>query len=117
MLLAPITGFAQDGKTKALEMHELQFADIPGAVTFTQPEFIKLNNGELISIAKYGNAYPTVFDYDNDGLNDLLVGEFGGGDNANLLVYKNVGTASAPEYAEAFYATDTKGDKLYILGS
>ncbi len=115
-MIAPLCS-AQDGNTPPLDIRELHFSSIPGAGTFSQPEFLKFENGDYISVAKYGIAYPAVIDWDNDGLMDLLVGEFGGGKNANLMVYRNIGTASQPKYEEGFYATDTKGEKLYIFGS
>src|SRR5262249_48314998 len=43
-----------------------------------------------------GHAAPLVVDFDGDGKNDLLVGQFGDG---ILWVYKNVGTNAKPQYA------------------
>ncbi len=44
-----------------------------------------------------GHAAPFVADFDGDGVNDLLVGQFGDG---ILWVYKNVGTNANPKYAK-----------------
>ncbi len=43
-----------------------------------------------------GHAAPLVVDFDGDGKNDLLVGQFGDG---ILWIYKNVGTNAQPKYA------------------
>jgi hypothetical protein len=44
-----------------------------------------------------GHAAPSVADFDGDGVNDLLVGQFGDG---ILWVFKNVGTNANPKYAK-----------------
>ncbi len=43
-----------------------------------------------------GHAAPFVGDFDGDGVNDLLVGQFGGG---LLWIYRNEGTNAAPKLA------------------
>ena len=43
-----------------------------------------------------GHAAPLVVDFDRDGKNDLLVGQFGEG---ILWFYKNLGTNEQPKYA------------------
>jgi hypothetical protein len=43
-----------------------------------------------------GHAAPLVVDFDGDGKNDLLVGQFGDG---ILWFYKNIGTNARPQYA------------------
>jgi hypothetical protein len=40
-----------------------------------------------------GHAAPLCVDFDGDGIQDLLVGQFGAG---KLRIYKNTGTAKAP---------------------
>ncbi len=39
-------------------------------------------------------------DWDGDGLKDLLIGQDGPGGDDNLVLYKNIGTASKPAFAE-----------------
>ena len=43
-----------------------------------------------------GHAAPFVGDFDGDGVNDLLVGQFGGG---VLWIYRNEGTNARPKLA------------------
>ena len=44
-----------------------------------------------------GHAAPCVTDFDGDGKQDLLVGQFGGG---VLRIFRNEGTAAEPRLAE-----------------
>lgn len=43
-----------------------------------------------------GHAAPWVADFDGDGVRDLLVGQFGSG---KLRIYRNRGSAKAPEFS------------------
>jgi hypothetical protein len=43
-----------------------------------------------------GHAAPFVYDWDGDGVKDLLVGQFGGG---ALWIFRNEGTNAAPKLA------------------
>jgi hypothetical protein len=52
-----------------------------------------------------GHAAPLVVDFDGDGKNDLLVGQFGDG---ILWFYKNVGTNEHPQYAAGVKFKDGK---------
>jgi len=54
-----------------------------------------------------GHAAPLVVDFDGDGKNDLLVGQFGDG---ILWVYKNVGTNAQPKYAAGVKFMEGKWD-------
>jgi hypothetical protein len=58
--------------------------------------FIVQANGKPIKL-KIGHAAPTMADFDGDGKNDLLVGEFSGG---GIRFYKNMGTPAEPKFTE-----------------
>ena len=51
-------------------------------------------DGKAIDVP-VGHAAPHFVDFDGDGLQDLLVGQFGQG---RLRIYKNVGKAGAPAF-------------------
>jgi hypothetical protein len=54
-----------------------------------------------------GHACPYVCDFDGDGVNDLLVGQFGEG---ILWIYRNEGTNSAPKLAAGVKFKDGADD-------
>ena len=61
--------------------------------SFLQDEMIDLGKG----------SYPAFFDYNGDGLDDLVVGNYGYHVNNNnpissLALFENIGTSSFPEY-------------------
>jgi hypothetical protein len=51
--------------------------------------------GEVLDVEHMGHAAPFVGDFNNDGVRDLLVGEFYKG---RLRIYENVCTESAPRF-------------------
>jgi hypothetical protein len=51
--------------------------------------------GAPIDVAGYRGAAPFVGDFDGDGLNDLLVGQY---DQGRLRIYRNVGTRDKPRF-------------------
>ncbi len=52
---------------------------------------------------------PTIYDLDNDGLDDLITGDYYG----NFKFYKNVGTKSNPKY-NGFEFIMAEGEKAVI---
>ncbi len=110
--------FSQDISFKSLNLRNIIGSDVPGASGIDDFKLLSVENGEIISIGKAGNAYPLLFDWNRDGLKDLLVGDFGGGKLSNIRVYLNKGTANSPVWSsEWFYAEDTEGKRLFIMGS
>jgi hypothetical protein len=60
-----------------------------GAMAFSIPQVqLKDNNGNFITVPNYST--PELFDLDNDGLTDLIIGQ----GNGPLLYYRNIGTAN-----------------------
>jgi hypothetical protein len=54
-----------------------------------------------------GHAAPFVYDFDGDGIKDLLVGQFGDG---LLWIYRNEGTNSEPKLAAGVKFKEGKED-------
>lgn len=107
------SGFAQ-----RFEVKPVKYNDIEGAITFKQPQIVVDNKDNPIYVEKTGHASPILYDWDKDGKDDLLIGEFGGGNSANLVIHLNIGKKKKPVFSsEGVYALDANGDKLYIMGS
>lgn len=96
----------------------IEYTDIKGSHKLGQPYFLRDDKGNPFFVEKYGNAYPAIFDFNRDGKEDLLIGEFGGGKSANLLAFSNIGENKKPVFSsEGNYLTDINNDNLYILGN
>ncbi|WP_164121831.1 FG-GAP repeat domain-containing protein [Sphingobacterium sp. xlx-130] len=88
------------------------FANFGLAQQFEKPVPLKLTNGELL-IVESTHASPYIYDFNKDGLDDLLVGEFGneptkGGTTASYVkskcrIYINKGSNEKPAYEDFFY--------------
>lgn len=75
-------------------LHYYQNTGGGGAMNFSTPPVIQMTDhtGALIQVSSYSTPY--LFDVDNDGLLDLLVGQRMGG----MLYYKNIGTSAVPNF-------------------
>jgi hypothetical protein len=85
--------------------------------TFAEP--IRLTANDAVIDVTTGHAAPYVYDFNGDGIRDLLVGEFGDGDfrgdvhisgsashgwaNGRLRIYLNSGTNTNPRFTEWTY--------------
>lgn len=65
------------------------------AIPSDLPMGVKLEAGGAPIDVEVGHAAPYFVDFDDDGVKDLLVGQFGGG---KLRIYKNVGSNSEPKF-------------------
>lgn len=78
-------------------VHALLACVLPLATGLAQglePPFRLEAEGKPIAV-DVGHAHPFLYDWDGDGLKDLLVGQFGDG---KLRIYRNVGTNQKPVY-------------------
>ncbi|MBN4082921.1 VCBS repeat-containing protein [bacterium AH-315-A23] len=91
--------------------------DIPGAPKLGKPQLIM---GDTAPVWGGGNGWaaPAVYDWNNDGKKDLLIGEFGSGVESigmsigNFVrVYQNEGTDENPKFSDSYsYARGMKGE-------
>ena len=66
------------------------FADLPD---FASPFFVQANGVDLVVSSSIPD--PCVVDWDGDGVKDLVIGHFAGG---NVRFYPNSGTNAAPVF-------------------
>ncbi len=94
-------------------LKELISTPIAGAPALLQPMRIDGLKRE-IRTEKHGLIYPAIYDWNHDGKDDLLVGEFETGEKGSYIkVYLNEGSNKTPKYSgDFFYATDIKGDTI-----
>ena len=73
---------------------------------------------EAADIDVLGYSVPSLADWDNDGLDDLIVGEGSGSyPAAKVRIYINTGAASEPQFGEFFYARYADDSDLTCPGS
>jgi hypothetical protein len=105
--LVSLVSWAQMQYT-ATSFPEFKVTSIPGAPSLTAPKLLTGENGDPLITEGYGTAAPAFYDWDGDGLKDLLVGEFGSGAEAGryignfIRVYLNIGTADSPVFGGDF---------------
>lgn len=108
---------------------KLQNKAIPGSPKLGQPILMKSENFPIKS-GGMGWIDPVLFDWNNDGKLDLLVGEFISNRSvpardadpklkgSHIRVYLNVGTKEAPVYKDEFiWAQDKTGAYLNVITS
>jgi hypothetical protein len=89
-----------------------------GRGSFATPEsgldkpFKVAADGKPIDV-EVGHAAPLMYDWDKDGLPDLLVGQFGKG---KLRVYKNVGEKNKPAFKDFVFAQAGGADATVPAG-
>jgi hypothetical protein len=81
--------------------------DMDAVLNLGPKEFIQADG---IDIEVPGYSVPSFVDWNNDNLNDLIVGEGGGFEEAKVRVYLNVGTESEPQFSDYFYVQSNGSD-------
>jgi len=84
----------------------LAFADLPG---FREPVIIQAD-GINIDVGVISD--PFMVDWDVDGLNDLLVGQFSPG---KVSFFKNIGTNQDPEFTFSYYLQADGADIAVLI--
>jgi predicted AlkP superfamily phosphohydrolase/phosphomutase len=88
--------------TLVMSFSVLNFAQQMGELTK-----IKVNNQPITCLPSYIST--TIYDYDHDGLQDLIIGMFEG----SFRFYKNIGTKTTPVYKD-FVFIQANGKKARI---
>lgn len=95
-------------KLSATDFPPLIFAKIKGAPTLTNPTRVTTTYGP-VEARGLGWAYPEFRDMDGDGKKDLLIGEFGSGQEYGnpvgnfIRVYPNKGEPGKPDLSDEFH--------------
>ncbi len=79
-----------------------------GTLLYLGPEELVQADGNDIQVPGY--SVPSFVDWNNDKLNDLVIGEGGGYGDAKVRVYLNAGTESEPKFSYYFYAQSNGSD-------
>jgi len=79
-----------------------------GTLLYLGPEELVQADGNDIQVPGY--SVPSFVDWNNDKLNDLVIGEGGGFGDAKVRVYLNAGTESNPQFSDYFYAQSNGSD-------
>ena len=83
---------------------DIFFIEVDGKPLDTPADSVSVS-GVSIAEDRTGYASPEFYDFDGDGLQDLIVGTFGGG----FRFYRNVGSADEPRFESFEWLTDDKG--------
>ena len=92
----------------------LGLAALPAAADLNlgPAEFVQADDAD---IAVPGYSVPSFADWNNDGLNDLIIGQGSGTYEAKVRVYLNVGTVENPLFSAYSYA-QSEGADLILPG-
>ncbi len=71
-------------------------------------------DGDDIQVPGY--SVPSLVDWNNDQLKDLVIGQGSSSSRARIRIYLNVGTEAEPQFADYFYA-QSNGDDLTLTAS
>ena len=97
LIVAPNAGNSSENFNSCLYYQNM---DTTGACNFIYQTNSFLQN-QMIETGE--GAYPAFFDYNSDGLKDLIVGNYGyfnvgGSLTSGLSLYKNIGSSGAPQF-------------------
>lgn len=88
-------------------------AAAPGQVPhYAAPESVRAN-GRPINVGYGGNASPFVVDWDGDGKQDLLLGQFNQG---KVRFYRNIGENFAPVFGDSQFLRADGADITLTYG-
>ena len=97
---------------------------IAGTPKLSPPFLVTTTDGKPVLTEKHGLIAPALWDWDGDGLKDLLLGEFEtnsgedfpmGAEGSTIRVYRNVGTVEEPKFDPNFeWARDTEGTIMEV---
>jgi hypothetical protein len=78
----------------------------------SKPILIQGKN-KSIKLKGAGYAHPAVYDWNQDGKKDLIIGEFS--EKSTFRVYLNIGTDAEPKFSgEYFYGKDVDAQLLFV---
>jgi len=80
---------------------------LEGVINLGPEEIITANDKDIVVP---GYSVPSFEDWNNDRLQDLIIGEGGGGAPGKIRVYLNVGAEADPCFADYFYAQSAGTD-------
>jgi hypothetical protein len=117
MLTGPLGGTYSSGAVN-LPTARLEIVTVASGWTDNDSKIINLGPEQLVQvdgldITVPGYSVPSLCDWNNDGLQDLIIGEGGSFGDAKVSLYLNIGTESKPLFSDnyIFYAQviDTSG--------